>query len=84
MEKFPEPEIVQSYSGLASYLIQVADHLRDHPEDWENATLEDFLRAWSAWLEDSPGYYSNNSEEMPQRPSWSDVAGMILAAKSYE
>jgi hypothetical protein len=84
MPDFPKPETVQGYLDLASYLSSAADNLKENPDDWENATLEDFLRAWSAWLEDSPGYYRNMGEDFPDQPSWTEVAGMVLAAKIYE
>ena len=84
MADFGDYQQVHNYQHLATFLSAAADDLAHDPADWESVTLEDFLRAWAAWLEDSPGYYANRSEPFPQQPSWSDVAGMVLAAKVYE
>ena len=84
MADFGDESEVTNYFQLASFLNAAADDLVEDPDDWENVTLENFLRAWAAWLEGSPGYYENRSEEFPEQPSWSQIAGMVLAAKIYE
>ena len=52
--------------------------------EWENAALDDYLEALSAWIADSPGYFANRGEEPPEQPSWSLVAMMLAAARSHE
>lgn len=69
---------------LVAFLSQLADSFVEEPERWQNNNLEDFLRAWSAWLEDMDGYFLNRSEPVPEEPSWRLIAQMLLAARVYE
>jgi hypothetical protein len=70
--------------ALSVFINDLADSLLAAPEDWANLDLERFLRAWSAWLADSDGYFLNRGEEPPQDPSWTLIAQMLLAARVYE
>jgi hypothetical protein len=69
---------------LAGFIDQLADSYVEDPEQWENDTIESFLRAWSAWLNDMDGYFLNQGEVVPEAPSWQLVAQMLLAARVYE
>lgn len=69
---------------LAAFIGQLADSFLEEREWWENADLESFLRAWSAWLEDMDGFFLNLGEQIPAEPSWQLVAQMLLAARVYE
>ena len=75
---------VARQGDLAAFLDNLADSLLEEPEAWENSNLESFLRAWSAWLTDSDGYFKNRGEAPPREPTWSLIAQMLLAAKVYE
>lgn len=61
-----------------------AQDLAANGEDWENPSLGRFLQAWSAWLEDLPGWFANREEPVPENPTWKLVADMVMAARSYE
>lgn len=69
---------------LAQFLEALSLSVRTHPEDWANRSLEDFLSAWSNWLEDMDGFYENRNLPVPQEPSWQLIAQMMLAARVYE
>lgn len=71
-------------ANLSGFLEQLADSYIEQPEKWENNSIEDFLRAWSAWLTDMDGYFKNRGEEVPTEPSWQLIAQMLLAARIYE
>ena len=75
---------VDSPHQLAAFLTEAADSFVEDPGDWENDTLESFLRAWAAWMHDISGYFLNLGQQTPETPSWSLVAGMVLAAKVSE
>lgn len=77
-------ETVSSREDLVVFIDGLADSLRDEPEVWENDTLERFLRAWSAWIEDMEGFFTGRNLQTPDTPSWSLVAEMLLAARVYE
>ncbi|KOX37236.1 MULTISPECIES: DUF7660 family protein [unclassified Streptomyces] len=52
--------------------------------EWENGTLEAFLEALAAWVEDSPGAYRNAGEVVPPRGDWTFMARALRAAADYE
>jgi hypothetical protein len=68
-------------------LVRVITHLRsdlaEHPEDWENGTLAQFLDAMAAWVESFPKSYINSAEPIPE-PDWRFVADILRAARIYE
>jgi hypothetical protein len=51
--------------------------LKKYPDTWENPTLESFLEAMAAWVEDW-------GEKYDSPPSWEFVIQMLNAAKVYE
>lgn len=73
-----------SREELAVFLFELADSIDKEPDRWENANLDEFLRAWAAWVEDMDGYFLNRGESVPSTPSWQLIAQMLLAARVYE
>lgn len=69
---------------FAGFLDRLADSLVEDPEIWENASLDQFLRAWSTWVHDMDGYFTNRGEAVPEQPTWQVLAKMLLAARIYE
>jgi len=51
--------------------------LKKNPETWENPSLEAFLEAMAAWVEDW-----GRKHNPP--PSWEFIIQMLTAAKIYE
>ena len=76
-------ENIRSRHELAIFIDCLPARFRG-PEAWENANLECFLTALSAWVNDMDGYFLNRSEVVPEAPSWRFVAQMLLAARVYE
>lgn len=75
---------VHDRGDLVRLISQIAKDFRNHSDDWENVTVDAFLEALSAWLEDADGLYQNLNKEFPAQPTWSFVAEMVLAARIYE
>jgi hypothetical protein len=75
---------IQSRRDLVVFLHELLKNLREKPEDWENSTLESYLEAMGAWLEDCDGYYANQELPIPQQPSWQTLGEILLASKHYE
>ena len=75
---------VRTREDLARFLQEALSDLQNRPEEWENDTLERFLEAWAAWVEDLPGWYANRGETMPDQPDWNLLANMVMAARVYE
>jgi hypothetical protein len=62
---------------LVERLRDLRRDLRDNPDEWQNHTLEDYLEAIEAWLEDT-------KERAPHEPTWEFVAGLFAVGKIYE
>jgi hypothetical protein len=84
MQLYEQVDGVQTRADLAQFVAALREDLLDHPESWENATLERFLDAFEGWVTDMHGFFANVGEQMPAQPSWNTVARMLLAAKGYE
>ncbi|MGW0821644.1 DUF7660 family protein [Streptomyces sp. NPDC002845] len=51
---------------------------------WENRTLDRFLDALAAWIDDSPGWYRNFAKGLPEEGDWTFLARALQAATLYE
>lgn len=79
-----EVDAVSSRDDFVKFVDMLRGDLSLHRAEWQNATLDDFLEALSAWVQDMDGYYLNNQLPIPTSPDWKNVAEMMLAAKYYE
>ncbi|MGW0557114.1 DUF7660 family protein [Streptomyces sp. NPDC002926] len=59
-----------SREALAAHIRNLRADLIEHGDDWENSTLESYLEALAAWINDSPGWYKNSDQEMPPNGNW--------------
>ena len=50
-------------------------------EDWQNATIENFLEAALAWAEDT---HMRETQGFPAEPSWKAFAVFLYCGKIYE
>lgn len=75
---------IRSREDFVAFVTALTKDLRDNPMTWENTSLERFLEALGAWVEDMDGYYTNQGRAVPQQPDWKVVADMLMAAKTYE
>lgn len=75
---------IQTRNDLVAFLGELLHDLRAKPEEWENCTLESYLEAMAAFLEDAEGYYANQDIPMPQNLTWKTIGDLLLAAKHYE
>ena len=71
------PQSVTSKTEFIQFVAELRQDLAQNPTEWENPTLERFLEAMAAWLQDTR-----------QRPaedlSWHFLAQLLIAASSYE
>ncbi|TAK14744.1 MAG: hypothetical protein EPO32_00685 [Anaerolineae bacterium] len=75
---------IHNREDFARIVAAMADDLAHNPEGWENVSLAGFLGALAAFALDLDGYFSNRGETVPDEPSWSLMAQMLLAARIYE
>lgn len=84
MELHQKAEAVKTRDDLAAFISELRADLESGEGDWENPSLPRFLEALEAWATDLPGYFANRGEPVPEEPSWSLIAMLLLAAKYYE
>ncbi|WP_406401113.1 hypothetical protein OH805_18910 [Streptomyces sp. NBC_00879] len=75
---------VDSREALAAHIRNLRADLIEHGDDWENPTLESYLEALAAWINDSPGWYKNFDQKMPPNGDWTLFARALSAAVVYE
>ena len=65
-------------------IMAMLNDLRKHRDDWQNASLEDFLEALAASMEDLDQTYAERGEKLPDQPTWQMVANLLVAASGHE
>lgn len=80
----PYPDDVSTRADAVQFILSLRQELLEHPERWENDTLDRFLEAMASWLNDAPGWFKNHGKEESARPDWQYVAHMLAAATMYE
>jgi hypothetical protein len=84
MELHEQAEKIYTRDDLALFIHHLIQDLGTCPEHWENTSLEDYLAAMAAWLQDMDGYYHNRGKTAPQHLTWKHVGEILLAARVYE
>jgi len=79
-----EPAKIRTREDLVEFIKVLAQDLRQHPDQWENADLPTYLEAMSAWVADMEGFYTNKGESPPARPDWKTLGEILAAARVYE
>ena len=75
---------IGSRDDFVAFVKAMSKDLRENPSTWQNASLESFLEALGAWVEDMDGYYINQGRPVPTQPDWKIAADMLMAARTYE
>lgn len=75
---------VTTKTDLVRFLHQLSDDFKSNQATWENASIDDYLDAMAAWVEDMDGYYLNVGKQVPEEINWSVIADIIIAARDYE
>jgi hypothetical protein len=70
---------IATREDLVGFVEALRADLLSNPQDWENATLDQYFRALASWLEDCSGYYERTGQDVPTTPSWKNVAEMLIA-----
>ena len=78
-------EGVRTKEDFAEFLCLLARNLRDHPEEWENTNLEQYLQGIRGFVEGMEGYYANVGATVNLvGPGWRVLADVLLAGRVYE
>lgn len=84
MDLREQVEKIHTHDDLMFFIHDLVRDLRTCPERWENTSLEAYLTAIAAWVQDMDGYYRNRGESIPEQPTWKHVGEILLAARIYE
>jgi hypothetical protein len=80
----PDPDHVTSREELAQFVLALRTDLAEHPDEWENVTLDRYLEALAAYIADAPGWYRNNNIALPPNGDWTFFARVLAGAAIYE
>jgi hypothetical protein len=75
---------VVSKEDLADFIDALRNDFLANPSEWENASVDQFLGAMSAWVRAMDNYYQNIGSAPVTSPSWSVFADILAASKIYE
>jgi hypothetical protein len=75
---------IRTREDFLTFVKALNKDLRDHPDTWENKSLDRFLEALGAWIEDMDGYYINQGKPVPRQLDWKVIGDMLMGAKMYE
>jgi hypothetical protein len=75
---------IKTKEDLTELVLTLRDDLRNHPENWNNKDLQNYLESLSAWIKDMDGYYQNKGENISEIPVWRLLGEMLIAASVYE
>ena len=76
-------ESVSTREEFSSFVRALQSDLIHNAHTWQNGSLDSFLEAMAAWVDDMDGYYRNKTGPMVE-PSWTVFAHILAAARLYE
>lgn len=79
-----ELENISTRDDLVVFVKYLESQLNSKNYHWENTTLDRYLEAMSAWINDMDGLYSNLNIKLEDEPIWRTFARMLHAATIYE
>jgi hypothetical protein len=77
-------DAIKTRKDFVTFVHELLHNLQSTPGEWENRSLESYLEAFAAWVEDCEGFYANRDEKFPEDPSWKFLGEALLAARIYE
>jgi hypothetical protein len=84
-------EFVEYAEGITSriefieFTQRLLNNFRNHPEEWDNDTLANFLEGLAGFVRSMDGYYRNCAPDVDcDVPTWRVFADILLAARVYE
>lgn len=75
---------VQDKESFIAFLEALASYCKSQKQEIENQSVDTFLAGVASWLEDSPGFYTNQGRPTPVIEDWRPIAEMLAAGLYYE
>jgi len=81
-----QAERLTTRSEFVVFVDKLHQNLIDHPNEWENQSLDLFLTGLRGFAATAEGYYTNmdKADVDVETPTWRGFAEMLLAGKVYE
>lgn len=76
-------ENVTTRNEFIQFVRALVEDRESDPTRWEAQSIEHYLEALAAWVNDMDGWFKNRGEQMPD-PSWWLFAQILIAARVYE
>ena len=68
-----------------NFLEELRTDYLNHPDNWENKNIDDYLEAMIRYTEDIQGYYDNTEQKIDaDKPDWKVFADILKGASIYE
>lgn len=83
MNLAPDDEI-RSREEFVAFVRGLRQEYLRRGHEWENGSLDSFLEALAAWINDSDGWYRNVGKDLPHGGDWTFFARSLQAATVYE
>jgi hypothetical protein len=78
-------EKMQTKADFEHFLLLLMEDFKRNRNLWENRDLESYLSGLYGFVLDISGYYKNMGENINTgKPSWRQLADLLLAARVYE
>jgi hypothetical protein len=78
-------EKIQNKEDFVRFLQLYFRDFQMNRNNWENNSLEYFLEAMAAWVDDMDGFYKQEGKEFdPEKPTWKNFGEILLATRMYE
>ena len=65
------------------FVSELKDDFQKNPHEWENSTIDRYLEALSAWINDDDNM-TETGGQIGDTPSWKTLGMILLVAKYYE
>ena len=67
------------------FLNELKTEYINHPDNWKNKNIDDYLDAMISYTEDIQGFYDNTSQKVDaNKPDWKVFADILKGASIYE
>ncbi len=74
-------EQINNISDILNFVIQLAEDAKEHPEEWTNTTITDYLGQIASWIEDC---YMPEDKINFEKPDYKALAKILYMGKIYE
>ncbi len=84
MELYQQLEKVKTKQDVVRFINALRKDLKNNKDEWQNWSLDDYLGAVEAWLNDSEGVVMNSGKAVEDLPKWELIATVLYSGKIYE